>query len=403
MEPREDEKNPIFADLLRLRRGVQTPQDGDEAELDAALSEGLRESWVLAGHHESMLDALPVGILTVGVMRDRYRHPTGYQILHANPSCLTLLRMDMEALGKRSLYDILPGGEEWKPALDGVALRGHPVREVGYSTITNGYFDVAVSRPLRDVLNVVLAEVKAPARRQASDTGDEILFQDILEAAPIYICRFLSDGTLTYANPAYRSRFGDGSETLVGHCFLIHVPLAQRNRVQRELKRLRPDERVLTCEHDAYGAGSTRTYAWYDVGVFDKEGQLVEFQAFGFDCTERKRTEKSLFQLRGYLEDLLDHRNSEVTGLERRVDVEHTERERVAQALSEARRDLDFAASRALGGDLIVCGRCHRVNDDEGHWMPIDMYLLSHTAAKLKTDICPYCKRKPRGSDVHEW
>jgi PAS domain-containing protein len=391
MESSQERKDRALADLLRIRA---VPPTGKAAEPDTAPEAETLQSWALGGHYEQMLDALPVGVLMVGVLRDRHRYPTGYRMLHANSACLALLRMDMLTLGQRSVFDVLPGGEDWKAALDGVALRGHPVREVGYSTLANGYFDVAVSKPLRDVLTIVLSEVKAPVRRQANDAGDEFLFQDILEAAPLLICRFLTDGTLTYANPAYRARFGSETDTLVGHCFLIRAPLVQRDRVQRDLLRLEPDHRMLVCEHEVYDGATPRTYTWHDVGVFDKEGQLVEILAFGAEETDRKRKTDEMLQLRGFLEDLLDHRCAEVAELERRLAAEVEAREQTAQSLSEIRRERDFAVGRALGGELVICEQCHRVNDDEGHWMPMNMYLISHTAAHVTTDVCPYCKRK---------
>ncbi len=403
MEDQSREKSPLFSDLVRFRRELHAPAGGAPLDAEATLAEGMGEAWAQAGHHAQMLEALPLGVLTVGIERDLYRRPTGYRILQANPAALASLRMGLDVLVTRPLFDILPGGEEWKAPLDGVAVHGRPAREVCYSAIANAYFDVSVSRPVRDLLNIVLAEVRAPVRRPTSDKGDEILFQDILEAAPIFICRFLTDGSLTYANPAYRGRFGGESATLVGHCFLIHVPLTQRNRVQRELRGATAEQRVMVCEHEVYDDGVPRWYRWHDVAVFDKVGQVVEFQAFGYEVTQQKTADEQHALTRGYLEDLLDYRVTEIAGLERKLAAEEQNRERTVRELSQARRELDFAVGRALGGKVVMCGRCHRVNDDEGHWMPIDMYLRSHSAAELTTEICPYCKRKPRQSDIHDW
>ena len=94
------------------------------------------------------------------------------------------------------------------------------------------------------------------------------------------------------------------------------------------------------------------------------------------------------------LRDLLDvqvRRNRE-------RDEAQTETTRTRQSLVDEnrrlKRDVKRLEEQAISGSLLVCNRCARIHDAEGHWMLPHVFLDLHTAATVGTQVCPYCRSK---------
>ncbi|MCB1316927.1 MAG: PAS domain S-box protein, partial [Leptospiraceae bacterium] len=108
------------------------------------------------------------------------------------------------------------------------------------------------------------------------------------EEQPGMVCRFKPDGTLLYVNGAYARYFDLPPEKLVGTNFLRLVPESEHSTVLEHLQEVsnglsRPlAHEVITSD------GKLRWVEWTDQPVFDHRGQLVEFQATGFDVTDRR-------------------------------------------------------------------------------------------------------------------
>jgi hypothetical protein len=49
---------------------------------------------------------------------------------------------------------------------------------------------------------------------------------------------------------------------------------------------------------------------------------------------------------------------------------------------------------RVLKGFLPTCAWCRKIQDAEGHWSPIELYITRHTEAKFSHGICPECAKK---------
>lgn len=52
---------------------------------------------------------------------------------------------------------------------------------------------------------------------------------------------------------------------------------------------------------------------------------------------------------------------------------------------------------RVLKGFLRTCAWCRKIEDDEGRWSPIEMYIASHSEAKFTHGICPECAKNSFG------
>ena len=56
---------------------------------------------------------------------------------------------------------------------------------------------------------------------------------------------------------------------------------------------------------------------------------------------------------------------------------------------------------QAFRGSVSVCSSCKSIRDDQGHWQPIERYLIRHPEATFTHGLCPHC-RKTLYSDFNE-
>ncbi len=162
-------------------------------------------------------------------------------------------------------------------------------------------------------------------------------YRAIVEEQPELICRFLSDGTLTFVNDAYCRYFGKTREELLGSSFFQLIPDEYREKTQRHIATLSRKNQVATREYRlVMPNGDTHWQQWTDRVIVGKEGQppevvssqlsvvsskkqqttdngqrtidriqvteadsfqLVEFQSVGRDITERRLSQQESARL----------------------------------------------------------------------------------------------------------
>lgn len=113
----------------------------------------------------------------------------------------------------------------------------------------------------------------------------EASYRGIVEDQIDLICRFRTDGTITFANRAYAEAVGCDRATLNGQPFLLATALP-------------PDDAApWTIEKEfAYPDGRRRWLLWTIRALHDREGRITQFQAVGHDITLRKDAEAALVQ-----------------------------------------------------------------------------------------------------------
>jgi diguanylate cyclase (GGDEF)-like protein/PAS domain S-box-containing protein len=140
-------------------------------------------------------------------------------------------------------------------------------------------------------------------------------YRAIVEEQPELICRFLSDGTLTFVNDAYCRYFGKTREELLGRSFFQMIPDEYREKTKRHIAGLSRTNAVATREYRlVMPNGDIHWQHWTDRAIALKEGQpfsfgsieempeanrspIVEFQSVGRDITERRRSEQESARL----------------------------------------------------------------------------------------------------------
>nr|WP_320160845.1 PAS domain S-box protein [uncultured Methanoregula sp.] len=122
-------------------------------------------------------------------------------------------------------------------------------------------------------------------------------YRNIIEDQTEFICRFTSEGNISFVNEAYCRYFGKRKEELAGNKFSPEIPPEDKERVKAHFASITPDNPVRTVEHRiAMPDGEIRWQQWSDRAIFDNRGAVIEFQSVGRDITERKRMEWALHE-----------------------------------------------------------------------------------------------------------
>ena len=135
--------------------------------------------------------------------------------------------------------------------------------------------------------------------------ASEERYRAMVEMQTELICRWLPDETVTYVNPAYCRYFNKKREELIGSKILDVVYPDDLPHVLSLIPHMNPAQPTVTYEHRVYNpAGEIRWHQWTDQGIFDNEGQIIEYQSVGRDITDLKRAEEAEREQRQFAEAL---------------------------------------------------------------------------------------------------
>ncbi len=177
--------------------------------------------------------------------------------------------------------------------------------------------DVVIERPdaSRVTVHVSIAPLRDPEgrlvgavnvfqditeRRDAEEAlrVSEARYRAIVEDQPDLVCRFLADGTVTFANEAYCRYFGLRRDDVAGRRYLPVVHPDDVADVEAAVASLGPTNRVVVIENRVRrGDGAIRWTEWTNHAVYDHRGKLLEYQAAGRDISDRKRAEEDAARL----------------------------------------------------------------------------------------------------------
>ncbi|MGA2104577.1 MAG: PAS domain S-box protein [Methanoregula sp.] len=133
------------------------------------------------------------------------------------------------------------------------------------------------------------------ARQGQALKESEERYRNIIEDQTEFISRFSPDGTHVFVNEAYCRYFDKRREEIVGHRFRPKIPVEDRDLVKRFFTSLTPEHPVDNIEHRIIMPdGSIRWQRWSDRAIFDRDGDIREFQSVGRDTTDKKNAENQL-------------------------------------------------------------------------------------------------------------
>lgn len=114
-------------------------------------------------------------------------------------------------------------------------------------------------------------------------------YRAFVDDIPALVCRFLPDGTLTFANSAYCDSLHKKREDLIGKNYFQFIQEKERERARRHFISLTEESPMISYERqDITPNGELRWQGWLDRALFDDKGCIAEYQSMGRDITEIK-------------------------------------------------------------------------------------------------------------------
>lgn len=112
-------------------------------------------------------------------------------------------------------------------------------------------------------------------------------FRRIVEDQSELICRFQSDGTMTFANNSYCRLFQRTLSDILGQPFSSLFHKEDYQAFSQAFERISPHDPVQAVTQQLEIAGQERHWlSWTLRGIFDESGSLTEYQIVGRDMTE---------------------------------------------------------------------------------------------------------------------
>ncbi|MBN2003887.1 MAG: GAF domain-containing protein [Anaerolineae bacterium] len=170
----------------------------------------------------------------------------------------------------------------------------------------------------------------------------EARYRTLFEGVPVGLFRTHLDGTIITANPALASMLGyaDMDRFMQTNALDYYVDLGEREALFAKLE-LQDSASGVEMQWRR-GDGQLIWVRETVHAVRDSEGQLLYCEGSVEDITLYKQSEAELYDYRVHLEDLVDVRTSELLKVNRKLQVEISEREQIEAAL---RRHADEQAA----------------------------------------------------------
>ncbi|MGB9924452.1 MAG: PAS domain S-box protein [Methanothrix sp.] len=122
----------------------------------------------------------------------------------------------------------------------------------------------------------------------------EARYRSIVEDMPFLVCRFDHDGILTFVNENYCKYFGFRKDDIIGRSFLELIPEEDRETVLARFRGLTPERPYVTYTHRVKKGEEIRWQRWTDRAIFNRDGEVIEYQSLGEDITAEKNMEDAL-------------------------------------------------------------------------------------------------------------
>lgn len=132
-------------------------------------------------------------------------------------------------------------------------------------------------------------------------------YHRIVEDQTELICRSLPDYSITFVDDAYCRYFGKERKDLIGRSFLSFIPREDHEKIRTYFASINKENPVRKIEHCIVtSTGQVRWLHWIDLAIFDKKGNIVEFQSVGRDITNRKLAEEAVHREKELAQKYLD-------------------------------------------------------------------------------------------------
>lgn len=124
-------------------------------------------------------------------------------------------------------------------------------------------------------------------KKNAQVRKKDEMYASVVNDAPVLVCRFLPDGTITFANRSYADVYGKDRKELVGKNIfhLIEESGHETKSLKRSLGFLRPENQTDICFYEVPSRESPYSawIMWVNRAFLDKYGSVIEYQSIGID------------------------------------------------------------------------------------------------------------------------
>jgi PAS domain S-box-containing protein len=180
-------------------------------------------------------------------------------------------------------------------------------------------------------------------RAEEALRASEQRYRDVVEDQTELICRFSPDRRLTFINEAYCNYFRLNREECIGKPHSVVLPPDDVPNMKNHLASLTPENPVALISHRiVMPSGEIRWQRWSDRAIFDKEGNVIEYQSVGRDITRQKETETQLENYKETLEQRVQDRTSELSEINLKLKKEIEERKKIQKKLTLSSNEKDL-------------------------------------------------------------
>lgn len=180
----------------------------------------------------------------------------------------------------------------------------------------------------------LIADISARKQMEEELQKSEKRYRHIVEDQTELICRYRSDGTLTFVNEAYCRFFNREREALIGHSFFRLIPRKDHRQIRRVIASLNEQQPRVTLQHAiVLPDGRVGWQEWINRIIYNRDGEFVEYQAVGRDITDLKAAEAALLKAHDQLETIVEKRTAELRKERQRLLEEIGNHNRTEEAL----------------------------------------------------------------------
>jgi PAS domain S-box-containing protein len=148
---------------------------------------------------------------------------------------------------------------------------------------------------LPKTLQGVLVDITDRKETETELVKSKERYQTLVEQQTEMITRWKPDGTFTFVNDVFCNFFNKTREELIGKTYIPQMPVEDLERFSKFFVQLNKENPVGQFTHRVIKSdGHISWLRWTDTAIFDKDGNITEYQTVGRDITDRKRAEEAL-------------------------------------------------------------------------------------------------------------
>jgi PAS domain S-box-containing protein len=243
-----------------------------------------------------------------------------------------------------------------------------------------GFLELNIN-PLNDGLSILLKDVTISRSQENELKKLEEFHGAIIDDFTEPICRFNSNGILTYANNSYKSYIASGA---VGTSFVFSIPLEEQEKMRDYIASFNKVNPVKILESPIeMSDGSIHWWRWVTKSVFDQDGCIKDLQSVGHEITEQKNLEAELNSDINILKNEIKEKTEYFESTKKSLKVELTEIKSKKEALNELSTNLENQVKET--SSKLSKSQMDLKSNTEQH--KITENRLNHTIENLKKEL----------------